>query len=50
MATENKTAAPKLETRPSLNLHKKFKARCKKLGISMAERMRELIAADVKNG
>lgn len=48
MAAEQKTGGVKLETTASKSLHKKFKSNCKKLGVSMAQRMRDLVQKDLK--
>lgn len=48
MASEKKTKGAKFETIGSNNLKKKFRARCKKLNVSQAQRMRDLIQNDVK--
>jgi hypothetical protein len=49
MAAEKKTKGEKFETIGSATLKRKFKARCKKLNVSQAQRMRDLIQKDVKN-
>lgn len=48
MAAEVKSKGPKVETRVSQSLKSKFKKRCKKLNVSVSQRMRDLIQADVK--
>lgn len=48
MATETKSNGSALETNLATSLKKKFKSRCKKLNVSMAERLRDLIQQDVK--
>jgi len=48
MARETKTGGQKLETVLSPSLHKKFKKQCKKLNISMAQQMRDLIQKSLK--
>jgi len=48
MATETKVNGSALETNVSKGLKSKFKSRCKKLNVSMAQRLRDLIQRDVK--
>lgn len=48
MAAEKKTKGVKLETIASVSLKKKFKARCKKLNVSVAQRLRDLAQKDIK--
>lgn len=48
MAAEKKTKGAKFETVGSASLKKKFRAHCKKLNVSQAQRMRDLIQKDVK--
>lgn len=48
MAAETKTKGETLETVLAKSLKKQFKARCKKLNVSMSQRMRDLIQRDLK--
>lgn len=48
MASETKTKGLTLETVLAPRLKKQFKARCKKLNVSMSQRLRELIQQDLK--
>jgi len=48
MASEKKTKGVKFESIGSASLKKKFKARCKKLNVSMAQRIRDMIQKDIK--
>lgn len=48
MAAEQKTVGTKVETTISATTHKKFKAKARKLGVSMAQRVRDLIQKDLK--
>lgn len=48
MASEVKTKGKQYKFHLSANLHKRFKTRCKKLNISAAQRLRDLMQADLK--
>lgn len=48
MAAEKKTQGPKTETVTSKALKAKFKKRCKALGVSQSQRLRDLMQQDVK--
>lgn len=48
MASEKKTNGKTIETIVSAGAHKKFKSRCKKLNVSMSQRIRDLIQQDLK--
>lgn len=48
MARETRTGGTKVETVLSPSLHKKFKAKCKRENISMAQHIRDMIQACVK--
>jgi hypothetical protein len=48
MASEIKTKGKKIEVIASKNLHRFFKKRCKKLNVSMSQRLRDLIQKDLK--
>lgn len=48
MARE-KMDGPKLEARSSKTLHRDFKRRCKKLNVSAAQRIRDLVQRDLKD-
>ena len=50
MAKENRSAGKKLETNLAATTLKKFKSLCNKRGLSMAQRLRDLIQADIKKG
>jgi hypothetical protein len=47
MATEKKDGV-KVETKLAPSLHKKFKSNCRKLNVSMSQRVRDLIQKDLK--
>lgn len=47
MPAEKKTGV-KVETRLSKSLATKFKRRCKKLNVSVAQRIRDLVQKDLK--
>jgi hypothetical protein len=48
MSAEKK-AGRTVETNVSVSLAKKFKSHCKKLNVSMAQRLRDLMQKDVKS-
>lgn len=48
MAAEVKSKGVKVESTVSQSLRKKFKARVKKLNVSMSQRIRDLIQQDLK--
>lgn len=48
MPGEIKTRGPKLETRVSKTFHKRFTAHCKRMEISVAQHLRDLVQADMK--
>lgn len=48
MPTEIKTSKHKVETELSATLKKKFKSHCKKLNLSQAQRLRDLIQEALK--
>ena len=50
MPAETKTKGMKLETTAAPSLWKKFKNHCRKLNVSMAQRIRDLIQKDLKGG
>ena len=48
MAAEIKTKGVKMETIASTSFRKKFKAHCKKLNVSVSQRLRDLAQKDMK--
>ncbi len=48
MAAEVKTGSARFESQGAASLKKKFAARCKKLGVSQRQRIRDLIQQDIK--
>jgi len=48
MPSEVKTGKAKLEAVVSASLRKKFYSRCKKLNVSAAQRIRDLVQKDLK--
>ena len=48
MTAEIKTSNVKIESPVAKTLHNKFKKHCKKLNVSMAQRVRDLIQQDIK--
>jgi hypothetical protein len=48
MPAEKKSNGKKLESVASASLHNKFKAHCKKLNVSMSQRIRDLVQKDLK--
>lgn len=48
MAAEKKSKGVKIETTTSVSFRQKFHRRCKKLNVSAAQRLRDLMQKDVK--
>lgn len=48
MSAEIKTKGVKVETTTSTSLRKKFKSHCKKLNVTVAQRLRDLMQLDMK--
>lgn len=48
MSAEVKTKGAKVETIVSKSLHKQFRSRCKKLNVSMSQRLRDLMQNETK--
>lgn len=50
MGSEIKSKGKRITFPASHNLHKQFTKRCKQLNVSKAQRLRDLIQADLKPG